>query len=82
MLSAQNCFFLLKSDPKASSLDVARSIRKLPGAKEVWMTEREYSFIARFCSPAEDLSRLKPRLERHKGIVGVTCVPAPFAVKC
>lgn len=76
----EDVFFLLKSDPNVSSSEIARSIRQLPGAREVWMTEGEYSFIARFSAPSGAVPVLGSRISRNRGVVGLEVAPAPIPV--
>ena len=78
MPSAQNVFFLLKSDPKASSSEIARSVRKLPGVKELWMTEGEYSFVARFSVPECTIQLLESKISSNPRILETSCLTAPI----
>ena len=74
-------FFLVKSDVRKRSADLAGAIAKVPGFREVWFTEGEYSFLAKFSAPEESLPGLESRIRRQPGILGVSCLPAPLVVK-
>lgn len=80
MLPTQNIFFLLKSDPKASSVEVGSFIRKFPGVKEVWMTEGEYSFLAKFAVPEGTVGLLTDRISRNPKILELSCLTAPISL--
>ena len=81
MSEIQNAFFLLKSDTRKSSSELARFISRFPGFKEVWLTEGEYSFVARFNAPAESLPRLVAKLRKHGAVLEIICLPAPVVLK-
>ena len=81
MAEVQNAFFLFKSDPRKSSSELARFISEFPGFKEVWFTEGEYSFVARFNAPAESLGELAAKLRRHCAVLEIICLHAPVVLK-
>ena len=81
MDAVQNVFVLLKSDPKASSTELARFIARFPGMQEVWMTEGKYSFVARFSAPLESIPQLRSKILRNKAVLEVDCLPAPIVLK-
>jgi len=81
MDAVQNVFVLLKSDPKASSTELARFIARFPGMREVWMTEGKYSFVARFSAPLESIPQLRSKILRNKAVLEVDCLPAPIVLK-
>ena len=81
MPAVQSAFVLFKSDPRKSSSELAKFISKFPGFKEVWFTEGEYSFVARFNAPLDSLGELTAKLKKHKSVLEIDCLNAPVVLK-
>jgi len=74
-------FFLVKSDPESSSLELAKYFQKFPGFDSAWMTEGEYSFVAKFSAPEGAVPLLERRLARNKAILELKCLNAPIRMR-
>jgi len=76
--SAAAAFFLIKSDVKKSSLELADAIAAMEEVEEVCFTEGKYSFLARLCGDEDALDKAHARLSRKAGILEVDRLDAPL----
>ena len=74
-------FFLVKSDPECSSLALAKFLQRFPGFDSAWMTEGEYSFVAKFSAPEGAVPLLERRIARNKAILELKCLNAPIRMR-
>ena len=74
-------FFLIRSDVKKSSVELANAIARIPEMEEVCFTEGKYSFLARLSAAPEKFEKLQARLARCAGILEIERLNAPVVVR-
>jgi len=74
-------FFLIKSDVRKSSVELANAIARIPGVEEVCFTEGKYSFLARFSGVQKAIERMQERLARNSAVLEIEKLNAPIIMK-
>lgn len=74
-------FFLIKSDVRKSSMDLANFIAAIPGVEEVCFTEGRYAFLARLSGWPEEVEKMQAKIARNSAVLEIEKLNAPIVMK-